>query len=248
MAHYGPLFGPVGFSLAPFEAVFENPNIWTGYRTTLWVVAVGLPLNIFMTMLGAYFLSRKDVMLGRLITMLILFTMYFSGGMIPRYILIDSIGLTDTRWALVLPVLVSTYNMIIMRTAFAAVPASLEESAKLDGANHYIILFRIMMPLCMPTIAVLILYYGVQHWNAWFDAMLFIRQKTMYPLQLILREILVQNDTSSMTAGSDIADIDMISQTIQYAVIVIATLPILCLYPFLQRYFIKGVMIGAVKG
>ena len=248
MAHYGPLWKPLGFSLAPFRAVFANPNIWNGYKNTLWIVVVGVVLNIFMTLLGAYFLSRKDVMLGRTITLIILFTMYFSGGMIPSYILMQNLGLLNSRWALILPGLVSTYNMIIMRTAFVGVPPSLEESAKLDGANHYTILFRIMMPLCMPTIAVLILYYGVSHWNSWFGAMIYIRKRELYPLQLILREILVANDTNSMTQGGDIGDIEMISKTIQYAVIVVATAPILCLYPFLQRYFVKGVMIGAVKG
>lgn len=248
MAHSGLLFKPLGISLVSYKGVFANPNIWSGYKNTIWIVVVGVILNIFMTLLGAYFMSRKDVMMGRVITLMILFTMYFSGGMIPRYILMQNLGLINTLWALVLPGLISTYNMIILRTAFAAVPASLEESAKLDGANHYVILFRIMMPLCMPTIAVLILYYGVSHWNAWFDAMLFIRKRNLFPLQTILREILVANDTTSMSQGAGLADVEMMSQTIQYAVIVVATAPILCLYPFLQRYFVKGVMIGAVKG
>lgn len=248
MGHSGLLFKPLGFSLASYKAVLKNPNIWSGYKNTLWIVLVGVVMNIFMTVLGAYFLSRKDVLFGRAVTLFILFTMYFSGGMIPRYLLMQGMNLVNTRWALVLPGLISTYNMIIMRTAFAGVPDSLEESAKLDGANHFTILFRIMIPLTMPTIAVLVLYYGVSHWNSWFDAMLFIRKRDLYPLQLILREILVMNDTASMTHGDTMADAEMISQTVQYAVIVVATVPILLLYPFLQRYFVKGVMVGAVKG
>lgn len=135
-----------------------------------------------------------------------------------------------------------------MRTAFAAIPDSLEESAKLDGANHFIILTKIMIPLVVPTIAVLILYYGVSHWNSWFNAMIFLRDRSKYPLQLILREILIQNSLNEMTLGAGMDDKEMIAETIKYAVIVVSTVPILCLYPFLQKYFVKGVMIGAVKG
>ena len=170
--------------------------------------------------------------------------MYFSGGMIPLYLVVKGVGLYGSRWALILPTLVDTYNLIIMRTAFAGVPDSLEESAKLDGANAWTILWRIMAPLVKPTVAVITLYYAVSHWNSWFNAMLFLRDKTQYPLQLILRQILIQNDTADMTAGADY----LISETIQYATVVVATLPILCIYPFVQKYFVKGVMIGAIKG
>jgi putative aldouronate transport system permease protein len=160
---------------------------------------------------------------------------------------VRGLNLIDSRWALILPGAINTFNMIIMRTAFANVPESLEESAKLDGASHRKIITRIMIPLCMPTIAVLILYYGVSHWNSWFPAMIYLQSRARYPLQLFLREILIQNDMGA-SAGVDLGDREMISVTIQYAIIIIATVPILCLYPFLQRYFVKGVMIGAVKG
>jgi len=249
MAHSGALWLPLGFSLSSFQAVFNNPNVWSGYRNTLWILAVGIPINIFMTLLGAYFLSRRGVLFWRPIMLLILFTMYFSGGMIPGYLLVArTLGLLNSRWAVILPGAISTFNMIILRTAMSSVPPSLEESAKIDGANHFIILFRIMLPLVMPTIAVLILFYGINHWNSWFGAMLYLHRRELFPLQLILREILVANDVGMGLEGVDLGDREMIAQTIQYAVIVVATVPILALYPFLQRFFVKGVMVGAVKG
>ena len=240
----GILLWPEGFSLASYQAVFKNTFLWTGYANTLFIVLVGTVLNVLLSMVAAYCLSRKRVAAGPTIMKLLVFTMYFSGGMIPLYLVVKGVGLYGSRWALILPTLVDTYNLIIMRTAFAGVPDSLEESAKLDGANAWTILWRIMAPLVKPTVAVITLYYAVSHWNSWFNAMLFLRDKTQYPLQLILRQILIQNDTADMTAGADY----LISETIQYATVVVATLPILCIYPFVQKYFVKGVMIGAIKG
>jgi ABC-type sugar transport system, permease component len=248
MMHDGPLWGSLGFNPATYKAVFKNPNILSGYRNTIIILVCGTSLNIFMTVLGAYVLSRKDVLLNGFITLMIIFTMYFNGGLIPSYLLIRGLHLDNTLLALIIPGAINTFNLIIMRTAFAAVPESLEESAKLDGASHWTILSRIMLPLAGPTVAVLVLYYGVAHWNAWFNAMIYLRKRNLYPLQLILREIVVQNDTASMTMGSGSGDTEMISETIKYAVIVVATAPILALYPFLQKYFVKGVMVGAVKG
>lgn len=248
MVHEGFLFKSLGFSLVSYEGVFKNPNILTGYINTLIVVSSGVALNIFMTILGAYFLSRKGVMIQRPVMFFIVFTMYFNGGLIPFYFSVRNLHLDNTLFALIFPVAINTFNLIIMRTAFVAIPDSMEESAKIDGASHYTILFRIMVPLALPTIAVMVLYYGVYHWNAWFNALIFLRKKALYPLQLILREIIIQNDTSKMTTGSGADDREMLSETIKYAVIVVATLPILCLYPFLQKYFVKGVMVGALKG
>lgn len=244
VAHKGILLWPEGFSLASYKAVFDNVYIWTGYANTLFIVFVGTFLNVLLSMVAAYCLSRKGVAAGPAIMKLLVFTMYFSSGMIPFYLVVKGVGLYGSIWALILPVLVDTYNLIILRTAFAGVPDSLEESAKLDGANAWTILWRIMAPLVKPTVAVITLYYAVSHWNSWFNAMLFMREKTQYPLQLILRQILIQNDTADMTAGADY----LISETIQYATVVVATLPILCIYPFIQKYFVKGVMIGAIKG
>lgn len=248
MSHYGALIKPLGFSIAAYDAVFKNPLVLSGYLNTIFIVVVGVAINIFMTTLGAYGLSRKGVKWKNLIMMMIVFTMFFSGGLIPFYFTVKGLKLDNTLWALIIPGAISTFNMIIMRTSFLAIPESLEESAKLDGANHFIILFVIMIPLAMPTIAVLVLYYSVGHWNSWFNAMIFVRERRLYPLQLILREILIQNSTDSMTMYSDVGSTESISETIKYAIIIVSTLPILVLYPFLQKYFVKGVMIGAVKG
>lgn len=244
VAHKGILLWPEGFSLDSYAAVFKNKYVWTGYGNTLFIVLIGTVLNVLLSMIAAFCLSRKHVGMGPTIMKLLVFTMYFSGGMIPTYLVVKGVGLYGSRWALILPALVDTYNLIIMRTAFASVPDSLEESAKLDGANPWTILWKIMAPLVKPTTAVITLYYAVSHWNSWFNAMLYLRDKTQFPLQLILRQILIQNDTADMTAGADY----LVSETIQYATVVVATLPILCIYPFVQKYFVKGVMIGAVKG
>lgn len=245
--HEGMLMLPDGFSTAAYEAVLKNKNIWTGYRNTIFIVTVGTAINIFFSLIAAYVLSRKNVMWNSVIMLAIVFSMYFSGGMIPFYLVVKGVGLNGSIWSLIIPTAVDTYNLIILRTAMASVPESLVESAKLDGASHWRILWSIMVPLVKPTIAVICLFYAVTHWNSWFNAMLFIRDKSGYPLQLVLREILLQNDTTAMTAGSG-GDEYLISETIQYATIVVATLPILAIYPFIQKYFVKGVMIGAVKG
>ena len=178
----------------------------------------------------------------------IIFTMYFSGGLIPSYLNVKSLGLDNTLWALILPNAMSAYNMIIMRTSFASIPDSLEESAKLDGANHFIIMCRIVIPLSGSIIAVIILYYAVTHWNSWFNAMIYLRDRTKYPLQLVLREILIQNDAGNMLDDFKALEQGSVAETIKYATIVVGTLPIMAVYPFLQKYFVKGVMIGAVKG
>jgi putative aldouronate transport system permease protein len=247
--HRGLIFAPLGLSTASYEVVLKNPNIRVGYINTLIVVAVGTTLSLILTSMGAYFLSRKNLMLRKLIMMVIVFTMFFSGGIIPFYLTVTRLKLDRSLLALILPVAVNTFNLIIMRTAFMSVPASMEESAKIDGAGHFTILFRIILPLSMSTVAVIVLFYAVQNWNAWFNAMIFLRNRYLYPLQLVLREILVQNDTSAMAsqASADTGDMRMVSETIKYAVIMVATLPILILYPFLQKYFVKGVMIGAIK-
>lgn len=245
-AHEGLLLWPLKPTLMAYRAVARNKNILIGYGNTLFVVGVGTAVNMVMTIIAAYCLSRKNVMFRNIIILGIVFTMYFSGGMIPFYLVVKNLGLTGTRWSLIIPSAMNTYNLIIMRTAMASVPESLEESAKLDGANHWQILWDIMVHLVKPTLAVILLYYVVSNWNAWFNAMLFIRDRRQYPLQLILREILIQNDTTDMTAGMA-GDEYLISETIQFATIVAATAPVLCLYPFIQKYFVKGVMIGAVK-
>lgn len=244
----GLLWGPVGFTLEAYKRVFDNPMILIGYRNTLFYVVAGTTINVTMTALGAYVLSRRNLMFRRPISLLIVFTMFFSGGLIPTFLLVGrTLGWMDSPLALIIPGAISTVNLIIMRTSFEALPYELEEAARMDGANDFHILFNVVLPLAMPVVAVMILFYAVAHWNSFFPAMVYLRTRDLYPLQLILREILITNDTSSMTTGVSSGDVMPIGETIKYATIIIATVPILMIYPFLQRYFVKGVMIGAVK-
>lgn len=244
----GLLLFPKGFTTEAYRLVFMNPSIGTAYFNTLFYVVVGTTINIVLTSMAAYGLSRRDVMWKNAIMFMIVFTMFFDGGLIPTYLLVSNLGLLDTRWALIIPGALSAFNLIIMRTAFQAVPVELEESARLDGASDFRICWSVVFPLSLPVIAVMILFYGVAHWNSWFSAMIYLQSRALFPLQLILREILIVNDTGSMLTGVSSGDQMPIGQTIKYATIIVATVPILCVYPFLQKYFVKGVMIGAIKG
>lgn len=245
--HSGLLFKPVGHSIEAYKKVFQNPMIGRGYLNTIFILVVGVFLDLVMTSLGAYFLSRKRVMFKKPIMLLIIFTMFFSGGMIPFYLNLKDLHLTNSLWGLIIPFMISTYNLIILRTSFESIPESLIEAAQIDGAGHMKILIQIVLPLSKAILAVMVLYYGVSIWNSWFWASAIIRNREMYPLQVILREILMQNDTSSMTAGSSALDTEAIGMTIKYATIMVATIPILCVYPFVQKHFTKGTMVGAVK-
>ncbi len=239
---------PVGFTLKMYQMVFKHPEIWGSYLNTVIYTVLGTTINILFTALGAYPLSRKDMFGRNIFTGLFVFTMFFGGGMIPSFLLIKNLGLYDKIWALVLPGAVSTWNLIIMRTFFQnSIPLELQESAFIDGASDITVFFKIIIPLSTPIIAVMVLFYGVGHWNDWFSALLYISKRAKYPLQIILREILIQSSTQDMSGGS-LSDQEMIGEGIKYATMVVATLPILCLYPFLQRYFVKGVMVGAIKG
>ncbi len=248
-SHRGLLFFPKGFSLQSYELVFANPYIFTGYRNTIFYVVAATLLNLVLTTLAAYALSRQQNKLRGALMLFITFTMYFNGGLVPTYILINNLlGIANTPWVMILPGAVSAYNLIIMRTFFAGIPVAMEESAKIDGAHDFIVLFRIFVPLAKPVIAVMTLFYGVGHWNAWFNASLYIQNRDLLPLQVILREILIQNSTQSMTTSVESFDKMQVAETVKYATIIVATLPILALYPFLQKYFVKGVMIGSIKG
>lgn len=248
MRHRGVLLKPLGFTLEAYKLVFRNPMIAIGYQNTLLYVVAGTTINLLMTALGAYALSRKNVLLRNPIMFMIVFTMFFSGGLVPTYLLVgNTLNLIDSPWALIIPPAINTWNLIIMRTAFQSIPDALEEAARIDGANDFTILFRIVLPLSLPVVAVMILFYSVAHWNAYFSAMIYLRTRELYPLQLVLREILITNSTDNMTAGISSGDVMPIGETIKYATIVVATLPILCVYPFLQRYFVKGVMVGAIR-
>ncbi|MFS0838540.1 carbohydrate ABC transporter permease [Paenibacillus sp. 1P03SA] len=247
LAHKGFLWKPVGFSLDAYANVFRNPMILKGYANTFFVVIAGLAINILLTSLGAYALSRKSLAYRKRIMLFIVFTMFFSGGLIPFYLTVKGVGLANTLWALIIPTAVNTFNLILMKTAFEGIPDALEESAKIDGANDFVILFRIVLPLSLPVLAVMLLYYGVGHWNAWFNALIFLQERSMFPLQLILREILLQGEANSNLGASE-GDVAMLTVTLKYATIIVATVPILLVYPFLQKYFVKGALIGAIKG
>ena len=249
--HEGILLKPLGFTFAGYDIVFQNPNIITGYRNTIIYVVAGTLLNIFMTSLGAYVLSRKQLMLKKTMTIMIIFTMYFSGGLIPHFLLVKGLGMYNSPLAVIIPQAITTYNLIVLTTAFKAIPGELEESAKIDGANDFTILFRIILPAAKASVAVIVLFYAVARWNAWFAAMIFMKDRELYPLQLLLREILIANSAAGNMSGmADIAEEGkpMIDLIIKYSTIVIATVPILFIYPFCQKYFVKGVMVGSVKG
>ncbi|MGI5899498.1 MAG: carbohydrate ABC transporter permease [Christensenellales bacterium] len=248
LKHTGILMGPLGFSLEAYRSVMINPNIYTGYGNTLFIVLVGTSLNLAVTSGAAYALSRRSMTTRVPVMMGIIFTMMFSGGLIPLFLVVRDLGLYNSRWSLILPTLVNATNLTIMRTSFQEIPASLEESAKIDGANDLVVFSRIVLPLSKAVIAVICLYYGVAHWNSWFHASIFLRDRRLFPLQLILREILIMNDTTAMDSSGSVGDAEMIGESIKYATIIVSTLPILLLYPYLQKYFVKGIMIGAVKG
>ena len=246
----GLVLYPHGFSLNGYGLVFRNPNLIPSYFNTLYYVSIGTIVNLLMTSVAAYVLSRKGPMLNRFFMKILTFTMFFSGGIIPFFLVVDSLGLTDTRAALIIPYAVVTYNIIIMRTSFQQVPVSLEESARIDGANDFVILFRIIVPLSKAIIAVITLFVAVSFWNSWFPAVLFLRDRNKFPLQLILREILINNDITKVMAVREMsaAEEQYYRRLVKYCIIVVATLPIICIYPFLQKYFVKGVMIGSIKG
>lgn len=247
--HSGLLLRPLGFSFRGYNMVLKTPHILTGYLNTAFYVIAGVVINMIMSCLGAYVLSRRQLYIRKVMTMGIVFTMYFSGGLIPFFLVVKGLGLYNSRLALLLPTAINTWNLIIIRTSFSQIPASLEEAARIDGANDFIVLLRIIVPVAKATIAVMILFYAVQHWNAWFNAMIFLRERNKYPLQLFLREILLYgsvNDINTLASGDEMMDTLTIN-LIRYCTIVISTVPVLCIYPFLQKYFTKGVMIGSVK-
>lgn len=247
----GILVWPLGeWSVRGYQLVMENPNIPLGFRNTLIYLGIGTFINMLITTMAAYGLSRKDCYWNGKIMKLIAFTMYFAGGLIPFYLMVKNMNLLDTYSGIILPVMVNTWNLIVMRTAFAGIPDSLEESARLDGANDWTILWRIFFPLAQATIAVIALFYSVGWWNNWFNPSIFLSSKSKYPLQLVLREILLKNDTSAMTQVGSIGQSqqEQYRMLVKYCTIIVATVPILIVYPFLQRYFVKGVMVGSIKG
>ena len=248
VSHPGILLWPHEMTFGAYKLAFSHPLLLSGDTNTLIILAVSLPINILMTLFAGYFMASKDVMFKPLLQGLIMFTMFFSGGMIPAYLNIRDLGLYNSLWALILPGALSVYNSIICKTAIESVPESLKESAYIDGANDVIILFRIIVPLIKATLAVLLLYYGVGHWNAWFNASIYLKDNEKLPIQNIMRAILIANSNVLNSAAAENDQVNQFAEAIKYSTIILTTVPVLCIYPFIQKYFVKGVMIGAVKG
>ncbi len=240
---------PVDFTLATYKVVLSDTSIITGFRNTVFYTVLGTLINLVCTSMCAYPLSRPDLLGRKQIMSMIVFTMFFSGGMIPSYLVMNQMKLIDTIWAMVLPGAISTYNMIVMRTFFMGIPESLHESACLDGANDWQILLKIVLPLSMPIMATMLLFYAVGHWNGYMNALLYLNKKSMFPLQSILRNMVVEGQlTEAQTQVGGGSNFIVIETTMKYATIVVSTVPILLIYPFVQKYFVKGVMIGSIKG
>ena len=249
ISHDGLLLLPLkNYTLDGYRMVFQNKLVMSGYKNTLIVLVAGVCINMLLTILGAYVISQRQLMLRKPLTIFIIITMFFSGGLIPAYLNVRDLGMMDTLLALIMPNAINTSNLLIMRSAFMSVPESLSEAAEIDGASHRQILFQVMVPLVKATMAVLVLYYGVAHWNSWFNASIYLRSSDKFPLQLVLRNILIEGETSDMLSDVGSADNPQAVQLLKYSLIVVSTLPIMCIYPFLQRFFEKGVMLGAVKG
>jgi len=248
--HSGIVLRPLGFTLRGFEIIFARETVIRGYLNTIFYVVTGVSISLTLTTLGGYALSRKNVLWSNAIMFFITFTMLFSGGLIPFFIVVQELGMINTRWAVILPTAISVFNLIIMRTSLLQIPDSLEESAKLDGAGHFTIMLKIILPLAKATISVILLFYAVSMWNSWFIAALFITDRALFPLQLVLREVLIAGDAAMIISSSaDAIDaINLYRPLIKYAVIVVSVLPVLSFYPFIQKYFVTGVMIGSIKG
>ena len=238
---------PTEPTMANYQILFVDGRIWVGYRTTLLILAIGVPFNMFLTTSVAYALSRPRFPGKKIFLYGILFTMLFSGGIVPMYLLMLELGLINTIWSVILVYGVNTFYMIIMRAYFISLPDSLMESAKLDGASEWRILFQIVLPLSMPIIATLILFFSVDRWNEWFNAMIFLRRNNMVPLQMVLRSMVIEATIDrTMEASQGLGEITF-SDGMRMAAVVVTMLPIMCFYPFLQKHFVKGIMIGAIK-
>lgn len=241
---------PVGFSLEAYQAILDYDLIWVGFSNSLFYTVAGTVVNLFVTILAGYALSRKDLVGRNFFMFLFAFTMLFNGGIVPTYLVVNQLGLINTRWALIIPQALSVWNLIITVTYFrTSIPPELLEAAQLDGCSDFQYLARVVIPLSAPIVAVLALFYAVGHWNEYFSALLYLNKQEMYPLQIMLRNILVQNQIDfTMIDISAFAARQAMRELLKYALIVVASVPVLLIYPFVQRYFIKGIMIGAIKG
>ena len=240
---------PVDFTFAGYQKVFQNEDIVTGYLNSIQYTIVGTAVNLIMTVLGAYPLSRKDFYGRNVLTAFFAFTMFFGGGMIPTYLVIQDLGLLNNFWVMILPGAVSVWSMVIVRTFFqSSIPDELREAAVMAGGTRTRYLMTIILPLSIPVLAVITMQYAVGHWNAYFNALIYITDREKYPLQMVLRELLMQSKMDEMMDTEGAVTQQMLAESLKYAVMVVASVPVLLLYPFLQRYFVKGVMVGATKG
>ena len=234
---------PVLPHVKAYQKVFQYPLLWRSYGNTLMYTALGTAINLILTVFGAWALSRKKMVGRRFFTLMCTFTMFFNGGMIPTFLVIKELKLLNTIWAILLPGAVSTYNMILMRTFFLQIPQSLVEAAELDGCRDFGVLFRIVLPLSLASLMTIGMFYAVAHWNSYFSAVLYLSKPELYPLQIILRQVVLMNEIVENASSQE----EVMAEGIKYATIVVAMLPMLCVYPFVQRYFVKGVLVGSVK-
>ena len=237
------VFLPVKAHVKAYQKVFQYPLLWNSYGNTLLYTAVGTAINLLLTVFGAWALSQKKMVGRRFLTLMCTFTMFFGGGMIPTFLVVKGLGMLNTIWAIVLPGAVSTYNMILMRTFFRQIPESLVEAAELDGCRDFGVLFKIVLPLSLASLMTIGMFYAVAHWNSYFSSVLYLSKPELYPLQIILRQVVLLNEIVENSSSTE----NVMAEGIKYATIMVAMLPILCIYPFVQRYFVKGVMIGSVK-
>ena len=228
--------------------MLQNNSILRAYANTILVVTAATLLGLFLTILAAYVMSVRGLYWKKPINFLVTFTMIFNGGLIPTYMVVRNLKLMDTYWALIIPGCCVAYNIIIMRTSFSEVPDAITEAATIDGAGHFRILFQIVLPVSKAIIAVIVLFYAIQHWNAWFNASIYLRDRQLFPLQLVLREIVLNSSENSIVADADANTVDIFRPLIKYCSIMVSIIPMMVIYPFVQKYFVTGVMIGSVKG
>lgn len=242
---------PVDFSLLGYETIFEHKKVWNGFANSIFYTFFGTVFNVTMTIIAAYPLSRQDLIGRRFITIAFIFTMLFSGGLIPTYMVVRDLGLLNTRWAMILPTGIGPFNLLIAITFFrTTIPPELNEAARIDGANDFRIFLSIILPLARPIIAVLALFYAVNtHWNTYFQALIYLKDQDLFPLQIVLREILIQNsiDASMLIDIEDLVAREGLRELLKYSLIVVASVPVMILYPFVQRHFVKGMTLGSVK-
>ena len=240
---------PKGFTVEAYKSVLGYQKVWVSYGNTLWYTVVGTIVSLILTICGAYPLSRSDFYGKGVFVFFITLTMIFSGGLIPSFLVNKTLGLYNSRWAIILPGALSTMNMIIMRTFFQNIPDALEEAATIDGCSDFQILVKIILPLSTASIMTIGMFYAVGYWNSWFSAMIYLRDADKYPLQLVLRQIVLQNQILDLMGQESAEDLSKVTgESVKYATVMVATVPILCVYPFVQKYFVKGVMVGSIKG